>query len=56
MNNISPLFYKHTHHDRFLNNISISDEQDQMLLEARKKIRAPFGARPVSQPGVSKAR
>ncbi|MES9924920.1 MAG: CBASS cGAMP synthase [Candidatus Thiodiazotropha endolucinida] len=39
MNNLSPLFFKHTHSDRFLNNISISGLQDQMLRDARKKIR-----------------
>lgn len=39
MYNISPLFYKRLSSDRFLDNISIDTEQDQMLLDARRLVR-----------------
>jgi len=39
MYNVSPLLYKRFSNDRFINKISITGEQDKMLLEARKKVR-----------------
>ncbi len=39
MFNASGLFYKNTYTDRFINILTISDRQDQLLLSARKKIR-----------------
>lgn len=39
MYNVSPLLYKRFSNDRFINKISITDEQDKMLREARKKVR-----------------
>jgi len=39
MYNATPLFYKHLSDDRFINKLNITDEQDKMLLEARKKVR-----------------
>ncbi|MEJ1385185.1 MAG: CBASS cGAMP synthase [Candidatus Sedimenticola sp. (ex Thyasira tokunagai)] len=44
MYNTSPLLYKHIHTDRFINNISISSGQDDLLLAARKKIRQTIRA------------
>ncbi|MFW2374571.1 MAG: CBASS cGAMP synthase, partial [Gammaproteobacteria bacterium] len=39
MYNTSPLLNKQLHNDRFINNISITDQQNDLLLTARKKIR-----------------
>ncbi len=39
MYNTSPLLYKRLQTERFINNISITPQQDSMLLAARKKIR-----------------
>lgn len=39
MYNASGLFYKSTYSDRFVNKLTISDHQDQLLLSSRKKIR-----------------
>ncbi len=39
MYNISPLFYKQRYSDRFLDRVSISDDQDRMLLKARRLVR-----------------
>ncbi len=39
MYNTSPLFHKRSEQNRFINKISISDEQEEILLSARKKVR-----------------
>lgn len=39
MYNISPLFYQALSSDRFLNHVSINEDQERMLLEARKLVR-----------------
>jgi len=44
MYNISPLLYKRFSSDRFIDKISITDEQDKMLREARKKVRQAIRA------------
>lgn len=44
MYNASPLLYKHLSGDRFINNLTITDEQDEMLREARKKVRKAIRA------------
>ena len=44
MYNVSPLLYKRFSNDRFINKISITDEQDKMLREARKKVRQAIRA------------
>lgn len=44
MYDASGLFHKHTHHDRFVNALNISADQDAMLRDARHKVRAAIRA------------
>lgn len=44
MNNYSPLLQKHVETNRFINNISITQRQEKILLDARKIIRSAIRA------------
>ena len=44
MYDISPLFYRQLQSNRFSDNISINDEQDQMLLSSRSEVRRAIRA------------
>lgn len=44
MYDASGLFHKHTHQDRFVNALNITEAQDAMLRDARRKVRAAVRA------------